>query len=134
VRPLTIIGRLQGVKRVPFYSRLIGMSAGTSAYWIGHGVAAPLSRVTFSAPEALSRKKVGALLVTTNEFLRDGAPMAERALVADLARAVAQAVDAAFIDVSGTGSDQVPASITSSGASTVSTGSTLAQVDADLSG
>lgn len=134
VRPLTILGRLQGVKRVPFYSRLIGMSAGTSAHWIGRGVAAPLSRATFSAPETLDRRKVAALLVTTDEFLRDGAPAAERALVADLAGAVAAALDEAFIAVGNTGDDQVPASITSAGASTPSTGSSLAQVDTDLSG
>lgn len=134
VRPLTILGRLQGVKRVPFYSRLIGMSAGTVAHWIGRGVAAPLSRAQFSAPELLDRRKVAALLVTTDEFLRDGAPAAERALVADLAAAVAAAIDAAFVAVGNTGDDQTPASITSAGASTPSTGASLAQVDADLSG
>lgn len=134
IRPLTILGKLQGVKRAPFYSRLIGLSAGASARWVGYGKAAPISKATFSAPEALARKKVAALLISTDEFLRDGAPTAERALVADLVAAVAAAMDAAFVDVGSTGDANTPASITSTGASTASTGSSLAQIDADLSG
>lgn len=134
VRPLTILGKLQGIKRVPFNSRLIGLSAATTAHWIGDGVAKPVSRVTFGSPEDLKRKMVAALLVTTSEFLRDGAPTAERALVADLAAAVAAAMDAALVDASNNGSDQMPASITSTGASSASTGTSLAQIDADLSG
>lgn len=134
VRPLTIVGRLRGMKRVPFHSRLIGMTAGAAAHWIAPGVAVPVSGATFAAPVVLTRTKVAALIVTTDEFLRDSSPIAERAFVADLAGAVAQAIDAAFIDVANTGAGEIPASITSGGESVASTGTMLASIDTDLGG
>ena len=133
VRPQTIIGRLAGAKRLPFLSRTIGLSAGTTAYWRQAGVAVPVSGATFAAPTLLDRKAVHAMLVTTDEFLRESSPIAERALVADLVRAIAVAIDAALLDPSNSGDDSTPAAITTTG-SVASTGSTLAQIDADLRG
>lgn len=134
VRPQTIIGRLAGAKRLPFLSRTIGLSAGTTAYWRQAGVAVPVSGATFAAPTLLDRKAVHAMLVTTDEFLRESSPVAERALVADLVRAIAVAIDAALLDPTNSGDDSTPAAITSGGYSVASTGSTLAQIDADLRG
>lgn len=134
VRPRTIIGRLPGAKRLPFLARTIGLSAGTTAYWRAGGVAVPVSGATFAAPTLLSRKSVHSLLVTTDAFLRETSPIAERALVEDLIRAIAVAIDNAFLDPGNTGGDEIPASITSTGYTTSSSGSSLSQVDGDLRG
>lgn len=133
-RPLTIVERLPGVKRAPFHARLVGMTAAASGSWVAPGAAIPMQGRTFSQPSALSRKKIGAIAVATDETLRDSDPELQRTLIGDLRDAVVEACDAKFIDVGNTGGDEVPASITSGGASTASTGTSLAQIDTDLSG
>lgn len=133
-RPLTIVERLPGIKRAPFHARLIGMTAAASGSWVAPGAAIPLQGRTFSQASDLTRKKVGALAVASDETLRDSDSELQRTLIADLRDAVVEACDSKFIDVSNTGDDATPASIASGGASTASTGSTLAQIDTDLSG
>jgi len=134
VRPRTVIGRLPGVHKLPFLARTIGLSAGATATWVGEGIAAPTTGATFGSPTDLARKKIMALLVCPNEFLRNAHPAAERALINDLAGAVAQALDFAFLDSTNTGSASTPASVTNGGASGASLGSTVSQIDGDLGG
>lgn len=132
LRPLTVIGRLQGTHVMPFHSRLLGMSAGASAAFVPTGAAIPLSAPAFSEPAALDRKKVAGLVVASDETLRDAAPQTERALTADLFAALAAAMDEAFLDPASDGTDGRPVSITYGGAATASTGGSVAQIDADL--
>lgn len=132
LRPMTVIGRLPGVRTMPFNARLLGMSAGASAAFVRPGAAIPLSGPAFSNPGTLERKKVGGLIVASDETLRDANPQTERALTADLFAAMAQAMDEAFLDPASDGSDDRPASVTNGGATTSSTGTTLAAIDTDL--
>lgn len=134
VRPLTVLGRLPGVKRMPFMSSHIGMTAAARAYWKRPGLAVPASGVTFGAPTDLGRKYVGAMVIARDQFLRDAGPLAERALAEDLLGAVAAAHDEALLDVDNAGDDDTPGSITYGGFKTASTGSSLAQIDNDLGG
>lgn len=48
VRKATILGRLEGKKRVPFMTRMLTVSAGTSAGWFGEGTPIPVSRMALN--------------------------------------------------------------------------------------
>ena len=132
LRPPTILGRLVGLRRVPFATRVLQQDAGTSASWVGEAQPAPVSRADFSG-ETLALLKVMGHAVVTDQLARSSAPSAEAALSRDLARAGAQALDVAFIDAGNTGEAGVkPASVTSGAPSFVSNGSDLADIDSDL--
>lgn len=132
VRPMTIIGKLAGLRRVPARVRSIAATSGSGAYWAGEAQPRPLSRMTFEG-ETLEPLSVSAILVATAELLRSSSPGAESALSRDLAAAAVAAMDEAFIDPANGGTAGVkPAAITHGVGAFVSTGSALAQIDADL--
>jgi HK97 family phage major capsid protein len=132
IRPLTIIGRLPGLRRVPSRTRLIAATSGSSAYWSGERNPRPISRATF-AGSTLEPLSVIATLVVTRELLTSSTPDAESVLSRDLAAATVQAMDQAFIDPSNAGiAGVMPASITSGVTKIHSSGSTLAAIDNDL--
>jgi HK97 family phage major capsid protein len=119
---------------VPSGVRSIAAINGSGAYWTGEGQPRPMSRMTFDG-ETLTPLSVSAILVTTAELLRSSAPSAESVLSRDLAGAAVQAMDEAFIDPANGGIANVkPAAITHGVGAFVSTGSSLAQIDADLAG
>lgn len=134
VQPKTILGRLQGVRRMPFGSRMIGLSAATRAHWVKPGNAIPVSGSAFTAPNEIHRKAVAAIMVASDDLLRSADPQVEQALVADLVGATVAALDEAFIDVANAGTDATPTSITYGGPSTASTGSDLDAIRFDLKG
>ncbi len=132
IRPMTILGKLIGLRRVPARVRSIAATSGSGAFWSGEKNPRPISRMTFEG-ETLEPLSVSAILVVTAELLRSSVPNAESILSRDLAAAAVAAMDSAFIDQSNTGIANVkPASITNGVGSYVSTGGTVAQIDADL--
>lgn len=134
VRAASVFGRLPGVVKLPWMSATIALGGAVRAHWVRQGVAVPASPVTLGEPGLLDEHLVGALLVARDQFLRQAGPMAERALAEELVAATAEAYDRALLDVANTGGGDAPASITSSGFTTSSTGSTLANIDTDLGG
>lgn len=132
VRPLTIMGKLQDLRRVPARVRAIAATAGSTAYWSGERAPRPISKLTL-AGETLEPLGVVAMLVTTTELLRSGSPDAETTLSRDLAAAAAAALDSAFIDHTNAGTAGVkPASITNGVTPYYSTGAGLTSIDSDL--
>lgn len=132
LRPLTLLGRLQGLRRVPHNSRLLHVASGTSGSWTGEGIPVPLGALDFDAA-SLPPLKVNALAVITAELARSSAPSAEGAISRDVLAACAAAADATFIDPENAGTASVkPASVTSAGTSITSSGSSIAQIDSDL--
>lgn len=112
VRPMTILGKLTGLRRVPARVRLISAAAGSTGYWSGEATPRPISRLTFEG-ETLEALSVVAMVVTTLELLASSAPSAESILSRDLANAIVQAMDGAFIDAQNLGIAGVkPAAIT----------------------
>jgi HK97 family phage major capsid protein len=132
IRPLTIIGKLTGLRGVPARVRVIAATSGSTAYWSGERNPRPISRMTF-AGDTLEPLSVIAMLVTTTELLRSSSPSAESILSRDLAFAAVQAMDQAFIDPANAGSAGVkPASITNGATTIHSSGNSLANIDSDL--
>src|SRR5256885_16339618 len=133
VRPLSVIGKLAALRRVPARTRLIAATSGSGAFWSGERNPRPISRATFSG-STLEQLSITAMLVVTRKLLTSSRPGAESILSRDLAAAAVEALDRSFLDPSNSGVvGAKPASITSGVTAIHSSGSTLAQIDSDLS-
>ncbi|MDT3678064.1 MAG: phage major capsid protein [Burkholderiaceae bacterium] len=132
IRPLTILGRLQGMRRVAFDVPMLNQTGGATASWAEEAEPTPISAASFGETQVLKRAKVTSAIVVPEELARSSNPAAELALRDDLGRAAAQAIDIAFIDPTNAGATEKPASLTYGATTSVSTGATLANVDADL--
>ncbi|MDN8615491.1 phage major capsid protein [Variovorax ginsengisoli] len=111
VREQSILGRLTGLRRVPFSTRMLAVTAGSRGYWVRQGQNKPLSRVAL-AGSTLDPLKVAAILVVTKEMLRANDEAAEATLQDDLVRAVTVVLDEAFMDPDNAGvANEMPASI-----------------------
>jgi capsid protein len=131
-RPMTLIGRLQGLRRVPSRVRVIAAASGTTGYWAGERNPRPLSRMDFDG-EALEPLSAVGISVITNELAQSSNPVAEVVIRDDIGRANVAAMDGSFIDLSNAGTAGVePASVTNAAPSTPSTGSSLSAIDSDL--
>jgi HK97 family phage major capsid protein len=111
LRPQTIIGRIPGLRQVPFDIRMARMTSGATAQWVGEGAPKPLSRQAFDAV-TLGHTKLAVITAITEELARFSSPSAEAIIRNDLAKAVVQVMDADFVDPDNAGSANVkPASI-----------------------
>jgi HK97 family phage major capsid protein len=132
LRPQTIIGRLQGLRMVPFDIRMSRQTGGASAGWVGEGKPKPLSRQAFDAV-TLGHTKLAVITVITEELARFSSPNAEVIIRNDLGKAVVQTMDSDFVDPDNAGTANVkPASITNGVTPIASVGNTEANVRTDL--
>jgi HK97 family phage major capsid protein len=132
LRPLTIIGRMQGFRRVPFQVKFPRVTAGSSVRWIGAGKAKPLSRLSLDQIE-FPHSKICGIVVYTRELARHSDPSVEALVRQDMVAAISQFSDQAFLDPAIAEVDgQSPASITNGATEITSTGATAAAVEADL--
>ena len=129
LRAVTVFDKLGG-RKVPLHTRLIDGSA-ARAYWFAESKPIPLTRSELTG-STLEPKKVAALIVVPNSVFTDPSADAEERFSQDLVNAAAEALDGALLDPSNTGSPGKPAAITNGGTILVSSGSTLANIDADL--
>lgn len=132
LRPTTLIGRIPGMRRVPFNVALLNGTGGATAYWTGEGAPIPLSAEAFERL-FLAPARVSAILAVSNELFRFGQPYAEGSLRDDMVAAAGQAIDAAFIDPTNAGISNVkPASVTFGAPAMASSGADVASIDADV--
>jgi HK97 family phage major capsid protein len=132
LRPQTIIGRIQGLRRVPFNVRIAGQTSGGSASWVGEGAPKPLTKFDYNAT-TLDFNKVAAIAVITEELARLSTPSAESLVRQSLADAVIERLDIDFIDPGKAASAGVsPASITNGVTPVASSGTNADAVRADL--
>ena len=96
VRPLTILGRLQGFRRVPFNIRVGSQSSGSTAYWVGEGKPVPVSRLGTSEV-TLGMAKAAGLVVLTKELMMSAEPSAEMLVRDDLIKTNVKFIDEQFI-------------------------------------
>jgi len=99
LRPQTIIGRIPGLRRVPFNVKMPTQTAGSSVQWVGQNRPKPLSDLAFSTISMTWAKAAG-IVVLTDELVRFSNPAAEGLVRTDLAAAMAQFLDEQFIDPS----------------------------------
>ncbi|MGA0530640.1 phage major capsid protein [Hansschlegelia sp. KR7-227] len=128
LRPLTFLGRMEGVRPAPFNIRFAAGTAAASAGWVGEASAIPITSMTFG--EATMRlAKVGGIVVLTEELLRSTSPAAEAQIKLDLQSAIVTFTDAQIIDPTITETAARPASITN-GTTPVAASDTTAEAAA----
>jgi HK97 family phage major capsid protein len=131
LRPATILGKLQGVRRVPFNVRTVSKTQSSAVGWTGQGAPSKVSELGFSAA-TLALAKISGIVVLARELLLSSDPSAEFFLRQDLIDTIAQYQDQQFIDPSVVAVANVsPASATSGLTAVSSSGNTLSAVIAD---
>jgi HK97 family phage major capsid protein len=131
LRPLTIMGRMDGFRRVPFKVKVPRQTGGASVNWVGEGKVKPLSALAFDSL-TLDFAKVAGIVPLTEELVRFSSPAAEELVRADLASAIAQFLDAEFIDPSNAATDVSPASVTYGVSAITASGTTAAAFRLDV--
>lgn len=132
LRPQTIVGKITGLRRVPFNIRVPRQLTGGSAGWVGEGAPKPLTQIALDTV-ALKYKKLATIAVISDELARFSEPSAELIIRDTLAGAIIQQMDSDFINPANAGTTDVkPASITNGVAAVVSQGGTEADVICDI--
>lgn len=132
LRPQTIIGKIQGLRRVPFNIKMSGQTSGSSVNWVGEGKPKPVSALAFDTTTLRFTKAAG-IVVLTDELVRFSNPSAEALVQADLTASMAQFLDVAFVDPAIAEVAEVsPASITHGVTPIVASGTTADALKADV--
>ena len=132
LRPLTILGRIPGLRRVPFNISLPRQTAGTSVGWVGEGAPKPLTQGAFDTI-SLRWAKAAAIVAMTEELVRFSNPAAESVIRQDLANAMTFFLDRQFLDPSVAAVANVsPASVSNGVTPVTPTGTTMAAFRADV--
>ena len=130
--PKTIIGRIPGLRRIPFNVRIGGTSGGSSSAWVGENNPIPASAMAFTSV-TLGHAKAASLVVFTRELATMSNPQAEMVVRDDMISSMTKFADQQFIDPAVAASANVsPASITNGAVSIVSGGTTVVAIYADV--
>lgn len=134
LRPQTIVGRIEGLRRVPFNIKVPRQTAGSSASWVGEGAPKPVSELAFDQI-TLGMTKLAGIVVITDELARASSPSAEAIVRQDLIATIVQTMDRDFVDPSNAGTTNVkPASIINGVTPVTASGTDADAVRADVKG
>ncbi|WP_233866648.1 phage major capsid protein [Paraburkholderia adhaesiva] len=132
LRPETIIGRIEGFRRVPFNVKMPAQLTPSSASWVGEAKPKPVSKLTFELI-TLGFAKAAGIVVLTEELVRFSDPSAEAVVRRDMIETIARFLDEQFIDPTvGPVPGVHPASITYGAAHIDATGSDPYSLRADV--
>lgn len=134
LRPATIIGRVPGLRIVPFNIAVPLQTGGGTYKWVGEAVPKPVTSATFDTA-TLRWSKASGIIVITQELARFSSPSAETIIRNELVNGCARFLDGQFIDPSVAAVSNVsPASITNgiSALAGLPSGSTAADFRADM--
>ena len=132
LRPMTIIGRLPDLLKVPFNVRWGSQTSGSTANWVGQAKPIPVSKLT-TGSGTLGIAKAAGLVVLTEELVRSSQPSAEIMVRNDLANAIAQFLDQQFIAPDYAAVANVsPASITNGVVPTAASGTAASNLRQDV--
>ena len=133
LRPMTLLGRIPGLRQVPFNVPVPGQSGGGTYSWVGEGAPKPVTKPAFMSKTVPYTKAAG-IIVLTEELVRFSSPSAEMLVRDDMLNGIAAFLDAQLVDSTVAVSSGVnPASITNGVAGTGAGGTTEADAVSDLS-
>jgi len=131
--PKTIIGRIPGLRRIPFNVRIGGTSSGSSSAWVGENNPIPASALAFTSV-TLGHAKAASLVVFTRELATMSNPQAEMVVRDDMLSTMTKFADEQFINPAVAASANVsPASITNGATAVASAGNSVANIYTDVS-
>jgi HK97 family phage major capsid protein len=124
LRPMTILGRIPGLRSVPFNISVPRQLTETTGYWVGQGDVKPVSSATFDTV-TLGFNKLAAISVITEELARFSSPSAEATVRDSLAAAIVYRMDRDLLDPTKAAATGVnPASLTYGVSPTTASGTT----------
>jgi len=128
LRAATILGKIPGLRNVPFNTKIPAQSASGSYGWVGESKPKPVTKLAFTS-ETLGITKVAGIVVLTQELIRLSNPKAEELVRDDMIAGIAAFLDAQFIDPAVAAVAGVnPASITNGAATAAATTNPLADI------
>lgn len=126
----SLLGRLVGLRRLPFRRRMLKITSGSNGYWVAESKPVPLSKPSLDG-SSLEPLKVCSMIVATEESLKVGGAIAENGFQRDLERAIVDTTDIALLDASNAGvADERPAALTYGAPSAAATGDAAADIAA----
>lgn len=131
LRPMTIIDRLSGFRRVPFNTKVPRLATGQSGYWVGEAKPAPLTSGVFDTV-TMGYTKVGSISVLTKEQIRFSNIAAETTIRDDLAAGVVGKMDSTFIGTAAASAGVSPAGLLNGVSAQASAGDTADDVRTDI--
>jgi HK97 family phage major capsid protein len=131
LRPASIVGRIPGFTPAPTQVNIPRAISGSSSSWVGQAKPTPVSRMTLETV-SMGPMKISTIVVLSNELVQDSRPSAEALIRRDMLASVAAYSDAQFIDPTVSAGADNPASITNGITPRASTGSSVAQITADV--
>ena len=132
LRPQTLVGRIPGLKHVPFNVSMPAQTAGGTYSWVGEGLPKPVTNAQF-ASVTLGMFKAAGIIVLTKELVKTSSPNAQEVVRTEMIDGITRFLDGQFIDPAvAAGPALNPASITNTAAGTVASGPTEAAARADL--
>jgi HK97 family phage major capsid protein/HK97 family phage prohead protease len=97
LRPATVIGRIPGLRRVPFNVQVPRQTGGGTYRWVGEGAPKPVTQLVFTTV-SLAQYKIAGILTFTYELARSSEPSAEQTFRDEMIAGIAQFMDAQFLD------------------------------------
>jgi len=131
LRPETILGKVQGLRTVPFNIPIVTQIGGSTFAWVGEAKPKPVGELAFDRTTLLYSKAAG-IVVLSDELIRLSTPPAEATVQRDLIEQCAQFLDEQFIHVGVTETPDHPASITNGANAHPASGTDYAALQADL--
>jgi HK97 family phage major capsid protein len=132
LRPLTLIGRIQGMRHVPFNVSMPAQTAGGTYKWVGQGKLKPVTNAQY-ASVTLAFAKASGIIVLTEELVRMSTPSAEAAVRDELLKGATAFLDGQFVDSTVAAVANVnPASITNGVTGTAASAATMAAARTDI--
>jgi HK97 family phage major capsid protein/HK97 family phage prohead protease len=128
----TIIGRIQGLRRVPFNIKVPRQTSVASVSWVGEAAPKPLSAFALDTV-SLGYYKIAGIVALTDEIVKFSSPAAEAMVRDELANAIVTLMDHDFIDPEKAAVAGVsPASLTNGVTPITATGTAYSNFAADL--
>jgi len=131
LRPSTLIGKVPGLRQVPFNISIPIQTGGGTYAWVGEGAPKPVGNLQFASITVGVAKAAG-IIVISEELAKVSNPSAEATVRNDMLKGMAQYLDQQFIDPTVAAVTNVsPASITNlaNGYATAGTSADNARTD-----
>lgn len=131
LRNASIIGRLPGLRNVPFNVRVGVQTGGSTVAWVGETDPKPVGELAFTEA-TLTYSKVAGIVVLSDELIRLSTPSATQTVRDDLVAAIQEYIDTQLLDPTVTATAARPASLTNGVTGTGATGTTAADLRDDI--
>src|SRR5687768_1195919 len=103
----TLLGQLATV-RVPFFTSSIIETTPVNAAWVAEGEGIPLSKASLALTTQLKMKRIGALVVFTNELFEAWSPATQANMEDSIGKSARYALDRSLLDFDRGATDAQP--------------------------